>query len=172
MRCGILTDAIFSKPPAFVSRSGRSGISPQVSPRLEDLIDVLYSDYGSLHIKREPARRHGASETFFARANDVLYHSPFSSLVPIYQLRLFVLSDVLFYLLISEFLHNLLNKPKIDIETIKVSRRVLLDTPEVSAMERGQFRSRLQRLVLRRRGILIERPTRPRSVSIHNVLIQ
>eukprot|EP00105_Crassostrea_gigas_P001305 XP_011413410.2 PREDICTED: regulator of G-protein signaling protein-like [Crassostrea gigas] len=100
---------------------GRSGVSPQVSPRLEDLIDVLYSDYGSLHIKREPAKRH-------------------------------------------EFLHNLLNKPKIDIETIKVSRRVLLATPEVSAMERGQFRSRLQRLVLRRRGILIERPTRPRNL--------
>lgn len=84
----------------------------------------------------------------------------------------FVLSVVLFYFLVLEFLHNLLNKPKIDIETIKVSRRVLLATPEVSAMERGQFRSRLQRLVLRRRGILIERPTRPRSVSVHNVSIQ
>lgn len=84
----------------------------------------------------------------------------------------FVLSVVLFDFLILEFLHNLLNKPKIDIETIKVSRRVLLATPEVSAMERGQFRSRLQRLVLRRRGILIERPTRPRSVSVHNVSIQ
>lgn len=84
----------------------------------------------------------------------------------------FVLSVVLFYFFVLEFLHNLLNKPKIDIETIKVSRRVLLATPEVSAMERGQFRSRLQRLVLRRRGILIERPTRPRSVSVHNVSIQ
>lgn len=84
----------------------------------------------------------------------------------------FVLSVVLFYFLVLEFLHNLLNKPKIDIETIKVSRRVLLATPEVSAVERGQFRSRLQRLVLRRRGILIERPTRPRSVSVNNVSIQ
>lgn len=84
----------------------------------------------------------------------------------------FVLSVVLFYFSVLEFLHNLLNKPKIDIETIKVSRRVLLATPEVSAMERGQFRSRLQRLVLRRRGILIERPTRPRSVLVHNVSIQ
>lgn len=84
----------------------------------------------------------------------------------------FVLSVVLFYFLVLEFLHNLLNKPKIDIETIKVSRRVLLATPEVSALERGQFRSRLQRLVLRRRGILIERPTRPRSVSVHSVSIQ
>lgn len=70
--------AIFSYPPIFASRSGRSGVSPQVSPKLEDLIDVLYSDYGSLHIKREPAKRHGASETFIARANDVLYNFPFS----------------------------------------------------------------------------------------------
>lgn len=100
-----------------------------------------------------------------------MFYTIFRFLVLIYHLGFFVLNDVLFYLLILEFLHNLLNKPKIDIETIKVSRRVLLDTPEVSAIERGQFRSRLQRLVLRRRGILIERPTRPRSVSIHNVLI-
>lgn len=100
-----------------------------------------------------------------------MFYTIFRFLVLIYHLGFFVLNDVLFYLLILEFLHNLLNKPKLDIETIKVSRRVLLDTPEVSAIERGQFRSRLQRLVLRRRGILIERPTRPRSVSIHNVLI-
>lgn len=100
-----------------------------------------------------------------------MFYTIFRFLVLIYHFGFFVLNDVLFYLLILEFLHNLLNKPKIDIETIKVSRRVLLDTPEVSAIERGQFRSRLQRLVLRRRGILIERPTRPRSVSIHNVLI-
>lgn len=61
----------------------------------------------------------------------------------------------------SEFLHSLLHKPKIDIETIQVSRRVILEAPEVNALKKNH-RSRLQRLVLRRRGILIERPTRPR----------
>lgn len=106
-----------------------------------------------------------------ARTMFKLFYFPFSCSYLSFAIFV-VLSVVLFYFLVLEFLHNLLNKPKIDIETIKVSRRVLLATPEVSAMERGQFRSRLQRLVLRRRGILIERPTRPRSVSVHNVSIQ
>lgn len=107
------------------------------------------------------------------RARTMFKFIPFSVFLFLFIIcDFFVLSVVLFYFLVLEFLHNLLNKPKIDIETIKVSRRVLLATPEVSAMERGQFRSRLQRLVLRRRGILIERPTRPRSVSVHNVSIQ
>ncbi|XP_062597372.1 regulator of G-protein signaling protein-like, partial [Saccostrea cucullata] len=100
---------------------GRCGMFPQTPAKIDDLTDVLYSDYGSLHIKREPAKRH-------------------------------------------EFLHNLLHKPKINIETIQVSRRVILDTPEVTALEKVHYRSRLQRLVLRRRGILIERPTRPRNL--------
>lgn len=108
-----------------------------------------------------------------SRARTMFKFIPFSVFLFLFIIcDFFVLSVVLFYFLVLEFLHNLLNKPKIDIETIKVSRRVLLATPEVSAMERGQFRSRLQRLVLRRRGILIERPTRPRSVSVHNVSIQ
>lgn len=108
-----------------------------------------------------------------SRARTTFKFIPFSVFLFLFIIcDFFVLSVVLFYFLVLEFLHNLLNKPKIDIETIKVSRRVLLATPEVSAMERGQFRSRLQRLVLRRRGILIERPTRPRSVSVHNVSIQ
>lgn len=108
-----------------------------------------------------------------SRARTMFKFVPFSVFLFLFIIcDFFVLSVVLFYFLVLEFLHNLLNKPKIDIETIKVSRRVLLATPEVSAMERGQFRSRLQRLVLRRRGILIERPTRPRSVSVHNVSIQ
>lgn len=108
-----------------------------------------------------------------SRARTMFKFIPFSVFLFYLSFAIFfVLSVVLFYFLVLEFLHNLLNKPKIDIETIKVSRRVLLATPEVSAMERGQFRSRLQRLVLRRRGILIERPTRPRSVSVHNVSIQ
>lgn len=107
-----------------------------------------------------------------SRARTMFKFIPFSVFLFLIICDFFVLSVVLFYFLVLEFLHNLLNKPKIDIETIKVSRRVLLATPEVSAMERGQFRSRLQRLVLRRRGILIERPTRPRSVSVHNVSIQ
>lgn len=108
-----------------------------------------------------------------SRARTMFKFIPFSVFLFLFIIcDFFVLSVVLFYFLVLEFLHNLLNKPKIDIETVKVSRRVLLATPEVSAMERGQFRSRLQRLVLRRRGILIERPTRPRSVSVHNVSIQ
>lgn len=108
-----------------------------------------------------------------SRARTMFKFIPFSFFLFLFIIcDFFVLSVVLFYFLVLEFLHNLLNKPKIDIETIKVSRRVLLATPEVSAMERGQFRSRLQRLVLRRRGILIERPTRPRSVSVNNVSIQ
>lgn len=108
-----------------------------------------------------------------SRARTMFKFIPFSVFLFLFIIcDFFVLSVVLFYFLVLEFLHNLLNKPKIDIETIKVSRRVLLATPEVSAMERGQFQSRLQRLVLRRRGILIERPTRPRSVSVHNVSIQ
>lgn len=108
-----------------------------------------------------------------SRARTMFKFIPFSVFLFLFIIcDFFVLSVVLFYFLVLEFLHNLLNKPKIDIETIKVSRRVLLATPEVSAMERGQFRSRLQRLVLRRRGILIERPTRPRSVSVHDVSIQ
>lgn len=108
-----------------------------------------------------------------SRARTMFKFIPFSVFLFLFIIcDFFVLSVVLFYFLVLEFLHNLLNKPKIDIETIKVSRRVLLATPEVSAMERGQFRSRLQRLVLRRRGILIERPSRPRSVSVHNVSIQ
>lgn len=108
-----------------------------------------------------------------SRARTMFKFVPFSVFLFLFIIcDFFVLSVVLFYFLVLEFLHNLLNKPKIDIETIKVSRRVLLATPEVSAMERGQFQSRLQRLVLRRRGILIERPTRPRSVSVHNVSIK
>lgn len=117
----------------------------QIKPKLEDLIDVLYSDYGSLHIKREPAKRHGIDGKIYIYIN---------------KKSKYVLC-VLNFFQFSEFLHSLLHKPKIDIETIQVSRRVILEAPEVNALKKNH-RSRLQRLVLRRRGILIERPTRPR----------
>lgn len=39
--------------------TGRVGMSSLTSSTLGDLIGVMYSDYGSLRIKREPVKRHG-----------------------------------------------------------------------------------------------------------------
>ncbi|KAK3086174.1 hypothetical protein FSP39_014682 [Pinctada imbricata] len=101
------------------SEYGRSGMYSDKRHTSEELIDALYSDYGSIHIQREPAVR-------------------------------------------NEALHKLTHKPKIDIENIRVSRKVMYETPEM-VLEKVGERFRSNRLVLRRRGILIERPPRPRN---------
>ncbi|WAR12480.1 RGSL-like protein [Mya arenaria] len=101
---------------------------PQKVLGVEQLPDVLYSDYGSLHISRVATVR-------------------------------------------NDKLRKLTEKPKIDIETIKVSRRVLCieevdyssfkrknttDKPEVEVKPRG-------RIVSRRIGAAAERPPKPKS---------
>ncbi|XP_076113384.1 regulator of G-protein signaling protein-like [Mytilus galloprovincialis] len=100
----------------ILAEYGRPGMFTYKKPTIADIIDVLYSDYGSLHINKVHPKRH-------------------------------------------PFLYNLMNKPKIDIENLKVSRQVLLDRPTTIENEPP----RNNRLVLRRDGLLIERPNKPRS---------
>ncbi|XP_052818181.1 uncharacterized protein LOC128244204 [Mya arenaria] len=110
------------------SEYGVSMMVPQKVLGVEQLPDVLYSDYGSLHISRVATVR-------------------------------------------NDKLRKLTEKPKIDIETIKVSRRVLCieevdyssfkrknttDKPEVEVKPRG-------RIVSRRIGAAAERPPKPKS---------
>ncbi|OWF50105.1 uncharacterized protein LOC110450805 [Mizuhopecten yessoensis] len=97
---------------------GRSGMVPQTEPRIHDLVDVLYSDYGSLNIRQEATVR-------------------------------------------QEALRELVFPPKIDIENVRVSRKVLLDDAKYS--KENEDNPRYNRLVLRRNGILIERPVRPKT---------
>ncbi|XP_063441197.1 regulator of G-protein signaling protein-like isoform X2 [Mytilus trossulus] len=101
---------------SFQEKSGRPGMFTYKKPTIADILDVLYSDFGSLHINKVHPKRH-------------------------------------------PFLYNLMNKPKIDIENLKVSRQVLLDRPTIIENEPP----RNTRLVLRRDGLLIERPSKPRS---------
>lgn len=97
---------------------GRSGMVPQTQPRIHDLVDVLYSDYGSLNIRQEATVR-------------------------------------------QEALRELVFPPKIDIENVRVSRKVLLDNSDNN--KEKEDHPRYNRLVLRRNGILIERPVRPKT---------
>ncbi|XP_033755035.1 uncharacterized protein LOC117337983 [Pecten maximus] len=97
---------------------GRNGMVPQTQPRIHDLVDVLYSDYGSLNIRQEATVR-------------------------------------------QEALRELVFPPKIDIENVRVSRKVLLEDSE--ANKESEDHPRYNRLVLRRNGILIERPVRPKT---------
>lgn len=56
-------------------------------------------------------------------------------------------------------------KPKFDIANLKVSREVMLDRATIGAgMENDKPRG--NRLVLRRDGLVIDRPPRPRSVHV------
>lgn len=84
----------------------------------------------------------------------------------------FILNIILFYFLILKFLHNLLNKPKINIKTIKISQHILLTTPKISTIKKKQFQSHLQKLILHKQKILIKHPTKPKSISIHNISIK
>ena len=64
-----------------------------------------------------------------------------------------------YFCFLSVFLRQLVNPPKIDIENVRVSRKVILDRPDMESKERSP---RYNRLVLRRNGLLIERPQRPK----------
>ncbi|XP_052061919.1 regulator of G-protein signaling protein-like [Mytilus californianus] len=115
-----LTDEQIMKAFEFtviLAEYGRPGMFTYKKPTIADIIDVLYSDFGSLHINKVHPKRH-------------------------------------------PFLYNLMNKPKIDIENLKVSREVFLDRPTIIEADDTP---RNNRLVLRRDGLLIERPPRPRN---------
>jgi hypothetical protein len=43
----------------YVTTAGRAGMFSLTPSTLSDLIGVLYSDHGSLRIKREPVKHHG-----------------------------------------------------------------------------------------------------------------
>lgn len=86
---------------------------------ISDIIDVIYSDYGTLHINQIPVVR-------------------------------------------NNFLHTLIQKPKIDIANLKVSKLVLLDTG-LLGVDVEKYRT--NRMVLRRDGVVIDRPERPRTFA-------
>ncbi|XP_053401949.1 regulator of G-protein signaling protein-like [Mercenaria mercenaria] len=111
------------------SEYGVSMMLPQHLPRPSQLIDILHSDYGSLHVTRVPTVRH-------------------------------------------EWLRSLTEKPKINIETLKVSRKVLVEDIDIASLIKAvadredsakpKIKSRVPR---RTAGLIVEkRPTKPKSL--------
>ncbi|VDI26949.1 Hypothetical predicted protein [Mytilus galloprovincialis] len=119
-----LTDEHIMKAFEFtviLTEYGRLGIFSYQTPDISNIIDVLYSDYGSLHIHKIATTR-------------------------------------------NTKLNQLTSKHKINIGNIKVSRQVFL--------EGKGFRGRAEcdkpkgiRRIVRREGLVIERPAKPRTFS-------
>ncbi|XP_052286288.1 uncharacterized protein LOC127881994 isoform X1 [Dreissena polymorpha] len=68
----------------------------------------------------------------------------------------------------NEFLHALFHKPTINIETIKVSRHVIFDKVDTKQLKTAEKKEENlpkinHRMVLRRCGVMLDRPTRPKS---------
>lgn len=109
------------------SEFGVSMMMPQYLPTPDHLVHVIYSDYGSLHVTREPSVRH-------------------------------------------EWLNSLREKPKIDIETIKVSRAVFLEKIDLASIKNKEAEKDTEPVpkprsrMVRRCGLNIDRPKKPKSL--------
>ena len=70
------------------------------------------------------------------------------------------------FLYLIDWLKSLLKPPKIDIATIKVSRKVELEEIDISSFarkeEKEEIRGKSNRLIVRRNGLVLDRPTKPK----------
>lgn len=64
-----------------------------------------------------------------------------------------------------EWIRNLVEYQKINIETVRVSRKVILDKIDLSTIVKKDDTDRTMRsnrLIVRRNGMVLERPTKPK----------